>query len=536
MRGNAPSINVRTCGAKGDGIADDTRPIQQALNVASLIHFPPGTYRVSNLSVPAERILEGIGFCDLLISGGAASRGLSLDGSNISLRNMTIRGTGVECGVWINLDAGNLSKLTIERCQFTQLDHAIRVKALTTPGRTLSNLYVTDNRFEDLEERALDLTVSYGPGGIAYAVDNLHIERNHFEDIAEEESGPDNNDGAIYIGGLTSVTRFFAIDNVVYRAAPQFICMAVTTNPRLDFVIKGNVVRQQGPLSVIHMGYQLCNIDNLLFDGNSTYYVEFEHLLLNNCRNFKVTNSHFEDGNVGVAVSDGQASNYSYGEIVGNTFVDIECPTAENSGNKAIFLSGNVAEVSIANCRFRRRDGVKPQVGIDINYETSPMAMRLGVQIATCSFEGMTAISVKSGGGVAYPGHARVLNCTFKRCTQAVAFTYALGNVVAFCAFEGCDSDVVARLDVNGLRCYDNLHVGTNAAGVAGNGAYVVAVGAAKSLWQIEGCTFRNVKGLHVLAAGTLLAGMRTLVWANHDVDGVSTGGPVLGPAVVGSM
>jgi hypothetical protein len=52
--------NVKDFGAAGDGIADDRQAIQKAIDDAVAngrggIVFPPGTYRVSRVTVPGGR-------------------------------------------------------------------------------------------------------------------------------------------------------------------------------------------------------------------------------------------------------------------------------------------------------------------------------------------------------------------------------------------------------------------------------------------------------------------------------------------------
>lgn len=54
-------INVRDHGAVGDGVADDTDSVQEAINTGGITYFPPGTYMVSNLSAAAGMHLVGAG-------------------------------------------------------------------------------------------------------------------------------------------------------------------------------------------------------------------------------------------------------------------------------------------------------------------------------------------------------------------------------------------------------------------------------------------------------------------------------------------
>lgn len=57
-------VNVKDYGAKGDGIADDTQAIAKALavleeNGGGILYLPIGTYRASEIQIPAKVIFEG---------------------------------------------------------------------------------------------------------------------------------------------------------------------------------------------------------------------------------------------------------------------------------------------------------------------------------------------------------------------------------------------------------------------------------------------------------------------------------------------
>ncbi len=111
-------LNARHFGAKGDGKSDDTKPLENAIDVAAsrgtAVFLPPGVYRcaelqmrphVSLIGVPAWDYEHGFGSvirladehagCLLNITGafGATIDGLALDGGKL--------GKGVH-GVWLN--------------------------------------------------------------------------------------------------------------------------------------------------------------------------------------------------------------------------------------------------------------------------------------------------------------------------------------------------------------------------------------------------------------------------------------------------
>lgn len=60
----APMLNVKAFGAVGDGVADDTIPVQAALDNSlgtNAIYFPPGDYNCGTLTVPSDTVLHGLG-------------------------------------------------------------------------------------------------------------------------------------------------------------------------------------------------------------------------------------------------------------------------------------------------------------------------------------------------------------------------------------------------------------------------------------------------------------------------------------------
>src|SRR2546428_258212 len=88
--------DVRAYGAKGDGITDDTRAIQAALNAASTVVFPrpPAYYRLASgaaLSIPDNRVLIGYGSRLRLEVATATGEAVRVDGtSNVVIEGLEI--------------------------------------------------------------------------------------------------------------------------------------------------------------------------------------------------------------------------------------------------------------------------------------------------------------------------------------------------------------------------------------------------------------------------------------------------------------
>lgn len=77
------------------------------------------------------------------------------------------------------------------------------------------------------------------------------------------------------------------------------------------------------------------------------------------------------------------------------------------------------------------------------------------------------------------------------------------------------------------LRAALNLHVNSNPDNLPGNGAHVVDLRTTPSFYVVESSIFRNVKGVYVVAVGTILPGVHELAWTNNSVDLSSTGAPL---------
>lgn len=121
-----PFMNVKGWGAVGDGVANDTAAIQDAIDTASaagggVIFFPVGTFKVTTITVPAKVQLRGCGRGSLITSAanayavdcGGAAGALYY---NIAVCDLAIKGTADNTkGVRLRGVAGGLlSNLYLE--------------------------------------------------------------------------------------------------------------------------------------------------------------------------------------------------------------------------------------------------------------------------------------------------------------------------------------------------------------------------------------------------------------------------------------
>lgn len=90
-------LNVRDFGAVGDGVTDDTAPIQNALNTAQNtgqgVFFPAGTYLHTTTLTANSVSIQGAGGASTLLANNPNASALILTGFSPSIQNMVISST-----------------------------------------------------------------------------------------------------------------------------------------------------------------------------------------------------------------------------------------------------------------------------------------------------------------------------------------------------------------------------------------------------------------------------------------------------------
>lgn len=83
--------NVKAFGAKGDGLTDDTKAIQRAIDSKSALFLPSGTYRITNtLNIQSDIIIEGK---DAVIRMDSPSTMINLKGRKAIINGIELDGT-----------------------------------------------------------------------------------------------------------------------------------------------------------------------------------------------------------------------------------------------------------------------------------------------------------------------------------------------------------------------------------------------------------------------------------------------------------
>jgi hypothetical protein len=148
---NTLALNVKYYGAFGNNIANDTTPIQNALNDAGVlggeVYLPAGTYRFTSLTIPSNVTLRGAGWAvSKLLTIGPASLGSAvLNGTgatNVLVCDLTLDGANhVNAARGINITGnGNKKFLRVTRCRFQNFTTTSSIPA--PHGNGAAGIYV----------------------------------------------------------------------------------------------------------------------------------------------------------------------------------------------------------------------------------------------------------------------------------------------------------------------------------------------------------------------------------------------------------
>jgi hypothetical protein len=117
--GEGGGVSVKTFGAKGDGVTDDTTAIQSALDAGDSVVFPAGTYMITGglHSSRADTAITGAGAC-LKLSQNAAAHMLKISGARTSVQGLRFDADGlsVPYGIDVARDTPNVALHNIEVC------------------------------------------------------------------------------------------------------------------------------------------------------------------------------------------------------------------------------------------------------------------------------------------------------------------------------------------------------------------------------------------------------------------------------------
>lgn len=189
------AVSVTEFGAKGDGVADDTRAIQQALDTGKNVVIPKGTWRITNALQPkANQVIELIGSVRVadsniqpLVADAAAGQPMVIvaDASGyypgqwvtLGAEDLKIQGggnkvrrEGGDCGRIASIDGNTIAfELPLRRsytvASNTRLGTQPSAFLITQPGVCIRGTGVIDgNRANQFDFAPADMTATKGRG------------------------------------------------------------------------------------------------------------------------------------------------------------------------------------------------------------------------------------------------------------------------------------------------------------------------------------------------------------------------------------
>lgn len=305
------SINVKTEGATGDGVADDTTAVKQALTKLATtggeLYFPPGTYLLnSRLDVPSNVTLRGSGrrastivkdvthiHSDMVLIRDTAEHvrvlDLGFDGRREDGNTVTTKGVNIQ---------GN--HITVKGCLFKNIKTFDGVYVGTSIKS--KHVTITHNEFEDIDRHGV---------GVIHSED-VTITHNRFKNCGLYAIDLEPNDPNTQTNDRFTVA-FNHIDDTAVHG------IVATVKARYG-VIFGNTLRNINGEGIIvaydskHVVVESNTIDTTADNGVSVR-LGASHVSVK-------TNTIKNAGRYGVRVGVSGADTSKAVDIVGNTIID----------------------------------------------------------------------------------------------------------------------------------------------------------------------------------------------------------------------
>ena len=164
------SLDVSMCGAKQDGVSDDTLPIQSALNIGSkyggtvIIYHQPVCAIITNvLQIGSNTTLAGTGYPCVRFTAAATSGEMTFTGSNSVISGLAVTSGGA-LGIQLGCKAANCSNVSIKDNIYNRPGKVGPIIALNDAGATWKNISITDNFLVGGSYGILANTAQHGSG------------------------------------------------------------------------------------------------------------------------------------------------------------------------------------------------------------------------------------------------------------------------------------------------------------------------------------------------------------------------------------
>ncbi|WP_022767899.1 glycosyl hydrolase family 28-related protein [Butyrivibrio sp. NC2007] len=304
--------SVRTYGAKGDGVTDDTAAIIETLknNPDGKVYFPRGTYVISSrIRIPSNMQIIGDGASSVIIAAPGTGRGADMikvdKATNVVFKNICISGNSSinyenmndQDGIHL-LELWNSDNITVDNCSF--IDNVYT--AIRNVGS--SNVTITNCHFKNTDCGFITL-------GSAASIHDLTITNNSID--GHQSSEPislfaNSSHSNILIANNTIINKAKACgifiggkqhnNNVIIR---DNTLNATASGIRVESSSDVQVLRNSISNTVSGCGIKVMNCDNVILDGNTCSNVQQDGLQITDCSDVTI--------NKLTAINCGQATN-----------------------------------------------------------------------------------------------------------------------------------------------------------------------------------------------------------------------------------
>ena len=179
------TVNVKSYGAVGDGVHNDSASFQQAIVYAAshqeTLFVPKGTYVISNLAALSHLHMQGEDSSSilLLVSKSLANKTqcliLNKNTSDVDIENISFNANGLNNSsksafcVWTNLTPGQIDGIRFNQCFFTGSKGYGAMFLIGTAG-SITNVSITNCSFNNTGASSMQLR---GVAGMTFSGNSL---------------------------------------------------------------------------------------------------------------------------------------------------------------------------------------------------------------------------------------------------------------------------------------------------------------------------------------------------------------------------
>lgn len=264
-------------GAAGDGVRDDTRSVQEAIDRHDHVMLPSGTYRItSHLRLRSGVTVSGPGVLlvdfDIPLDATNSSNNAALYGNgldNVLLEGFSIRKSFVDGSLASGIVIDNSSNIVMRRLQISGYSARYGIHLIESDNFEISSCYIHDfmvNTATDMiRDSPAGLRVTRSSNGTIANNRILNIENGPEGRAALSPFVPDYGPQGYQADGMTVMdSRYISIVDNVIRNSGEGLDLLVSTS----LTVTSNVIRDIWFQGIKMMGTQYSAVsDNVIEDA-----------------------------------------------------------------------------------------------------------------------------------------------------------------------------------------------------------------------------------------------------------------------------